>query len=279
MSLTELLASLGKRTLIMGVLNVTPDSFSDGGLFENPDAAVRHGLQMIDSGADIVDVGGESTRPNAKPVPLDEELRRAVPIVERLTRAGALVSIDTRKPPVAQAAIDSGATIINDVSAGTYDPHMLSVAASSGLPICLMHMRGTPQTMQNDPRYNDVVIDIRDYLKERADAFIEAGVRTDRIWVDPGIGFGKTLEHNIEILRRLSELRDLGYPILVGTSRKAFIGKLLGGLPPEERIEGTSASIALAIAGRADIVRVHDVRHMKRVTVIADAIVRARGET
>lgn len=265
----------GRRTLVMGVLNVTPDSFSDGGRYLQKDAALRRALDMAASGADIIDVGGESSRPGAEPVPLEEELRRVLPVIADLAREpGLIVSVDTRKAEVARAAIEAGAAMVNDISAMTADPDMAPVVAASGVAVCLMHMQGTPQTMQVAPAYGDVVTDVREYLRERAAAARAAGIAEDRIIVDPGFGFGKTLEHNLEMLRRLREFTDLGYPILVGTSRKSMLGALLGGAPPEDRTEGTAATVALAVANGASMVRVHDVREMWRVVCVADAVVR-----
>lgn len=268
-------ARSGRRTLVMGVLNVTPDSFSDGGRYLQKDAALRRALDMAASGADIIDVGGESSRPGAEPVPLEEELRRVLPVIADLAREpGLIVSVDTRKAEVARAAIEAGAAMVNDISAMTADPDMAPVVAASGVAVCLMHMQGTPQTMQVAPAYGDVVTDVREYLRERAAAARAAGIAEDRIIVDPGFGFGKTLEHNLEMLRRLREFTDLGYPILVGTSRKSMLGALLGGAPPEDRTEGTAATVALAVANGASMVRVHDVREMWRVVCVADAVVR-----
>lgn len=268
-------ARAGQRTLIMGILNVTPDSFSDGGRFLQKDAALRRAMEMAASGADIVDVGGESTRPGAEPVPTDEELRRVMPVIESLAaEPGMIVSVDTRKAAVARAALQAGAAMVNDVSAMTADPEMASVVAESGAAVCLMHMQGTPKTMQLAPAYADVVHEVRDYLGERARIARAAGIAEDRIVIDPGFGFGKTLEHNLEMLRRLREFTDLGYPVLVGTSRKSMLGALLGGAPPQDRTEGTAATVALAVANGASIVRVHDVREMWRVVCVADAVVR-----
>ena len=268
-------ARTGRRTLVMGILNVTPDSFSDGGRFLQKDAAVRRALDMAANGADIVDVGGESSRPGAEPVSADEELRRVLPVIAELAREpGLIISVDTHKAEVARAALDAGAAMVNDISAMTADPAMASVVAESGAAVCLMHMQGNPQTMQIAPTYTDVVREVRDYLGERAHAALAAGIAADRIVIDPGFGFGKTLDHNLEMLRRLREFTELGYPVLVGTSRKSMIGALLGGAPPTDRTEGTAATVALAIANGASIVRIHDVREMWRVVCVADAVVR-----
>jgi dihydropteroate synthase len=267
----------GKRTLCMGILNVTPDSFFDGGRYSDPEAAVEEGRRMFASGADLVDVGGESTRPGSEPVTEAEELNRVIPVVAALSRLpGALVSVDTTKARVAAEAIAAGAEVINDISALRGDPGMAKVAAETGAGVVLMHMLGTPRSMQDNPVYADVVTEVRDFLRERVDAAVAAGIRRDSIVVDPGIGFGKTVEHNLEILGRLREFAGLDRPLLVGPSRKSFIGKVLGGLPPEDRLEGTAAAVVLCIAGGAALVRVHDVAAMVRVIRVADVI---RGRT
>jgi dihydropteroate synthase len=251
---------IGERTLVMGIINVTPDSFSGDGLAGQTAAAVRHGVAMVEEGADIIDVGGESTRPGAEPVPLEEELRRVVPVVRELAAAVDVpISVDTYKAAVAREALAAGATMVNDISGMRFDPGMAEVVAKSGAGVVLMHILGTPRDMQVDPHYDDVMMEI--------------GVERERIVVDPGIGFGKTREHNLEIIRRLGELRSLGMPILLGVSRKSFIGATLD-LPPEERLEGTAAAVAIGIANGADIVRVHDVGPMIRVARMTDAIVR-----
>ena len=232
----------------MGVLNVTPDSFSDGGRWLDPDAAVAHGRRMVAEGADVIDVGGESPRPGAEPVPVDEELRRVLPVVEALA-AHVRVSIDTRKPEVAEAAIEAGATLVNDVSAS-----LAPVAAAAGVGWVAMHMQGDPRTMQEAPAYDDVVAEVRAFLVERASS---AGV--DDVWIDPGIGFGKTLEHNLTLLRHLAELVATGYPVVVGTSRKAFLGRLTGGAEVDDRGEASVATAAWSLSQGAAMVRVHDV--------------------
>jgi dihydropteroate synthase len=265
---------MGGRTLVMGILNVTPDSFSDGGKFPDAAAAVEHGRRLLADGADIVDVGGESSRPGAAPVPEEEELRRVVPVVEGLAREkGAVISVDTCKARVAEEAVAAGAAIINDISALRSDPRMAEVAARTGAGVVLMHMKGTPKDMQENPAYGDVVGEIAAFLAGRGEAARRAGVSGEAIAYDPGIGFGKTPAHNLELVRRLAEFRGLGGPILVGPSRKSFIGAVLD-LPPAGRLEGTAAVVALAVAGGADVVRVHDVREMVRVAKVADAIVR-----
>ncbi len=232
----------------MGVLNVTPDSFSDGGRWLDPEAAVTHGLRMVAEGADVIDVGGESTRPGAEPVPVDEELRRVLPVVEAL--AGHVrVSIDTRKAEVAEAAIEAGASLVNDVSAS-----LAPVAAAGGAGWVAMHMQGDPRTMQQAPAYDDVVAEVRAFLVERA-----ASSGVEEVWIDPGIGFGKTLEHNLTLLRRLGELVDTGFPVVVGTSRKAFLGRLTGGAGVDDRVEASIATAAWSLSQGAAMVRVHDV--------------------
>jgi dihydropteroate synthase len=236
----------------MGVLNVTPDSFSDGGRYLDRDAAVARGLEMAAEGADMVDVGGESTRPGAAETPVDEELRRVVPVVEALA-PHVRVSVDTRKRVVAEAAVEAGATLVNDVSASLHE-----VAAQGGVGWVAMHMRGAPGTMQDDPRYDDVVGEVRSFLVERAEAAAAAGV--SEVWVDPGIGFGKTVEHNLSLLRRLRSLAAAGWPVLVGTSRKGFLGALTGGAPVDDRLEASLATAVYAMEHGASMVRVHDVQ-------------------
>jgi dihydropteroate synthase len=237
--------------VVMGILNVTPDSFSDGGRFLDPDAAVEHGLRLLAEGAGVVDVGGESTRPGAQPVDEAEERRRVVPVVEALAPYGR-VSIDTRHASVAEAAIAAGATLVNDVSASLWE-----VAAAAGVGWVALHMQGDPRTMQADPCYDDVVSEVRSYLVERAERAVEAGV--PEVWIDPGIGFGKTLEHNLTLLRRLDELVAAGHPVLVGTSRKGFLGRLTGGAPADDRLEASLATAVVAAANGARMIRAHDV--------------------
>lgn len=268
--------AIGRRTLVMGVLNATPDSFYDGGRYAALDAALAHAEQMLEEGADILDIGGESTRPGADPVPEAEEIRRVVPLIEAIVARypEVAISVDTTKSRVAQHALQAGACILNDISGATFDPHMLEVAAQTGALVVLMHIKGTPKTMQQNPIYDDVVAEVRTTLDAHARRALEAGIPKERIWLDPGIGFGKTVEHNLQLLRGLPELRALDFPILVGTSRKSFIGHLLGGLPPEERLEGTLATLALAVAWGADIVRVHDVKAAVRAVKVADALCR-----
>jgi dihydropteroate synthase len=266
---------LSERTHVMGILNVTPDSFSDGGRYFDAEAALKHGIVLAEDGADIIDVGGESTRPGAEPVGASDEIARVVPVIAALRdRSEIPISIDTTKAEVAAAALDAGADMVNDVSAGRFDDGMLPLAAARGVPIVLMHMLGEPRTMQGAPRYDDVTADVRSFLAERARVAIEAGVAATKIVVDPGFGFGKTREHNLELLRNLRSFADLGYPVLAGTSRKTFIGTTLD-LPVGERLEGTAATVALAVAAGVAIVRVHDVGPMRRVTSMVEAVLRA----
>lgn len=262
-----------QRTVVMGILNVTPDSFYDGGRYDQPEAAVQRALQMVEEGADILDIGGESTRPGSQPVSEEEELRRVMPVIEAVRqRVGVPLSIDTTKSRVAERALQVGACMVNDISGLGFDPRMAKVVAQYGAMCCIMHIQGTPQTMQQDPHYDDVVRHISRYFEERLALAEQAGISREHIWLDPGIGFGKTVEHNIEILRRLRELTTFGLPLLVGTSRKSFIGKVLGGLPPEQRLEGTAATVAIAIMNGANAVRVHDVKEMVRVARMTDAV-------
>ena len=258
-------------TQLMGVVNVTPDSFSDGGLYLDPEAAIAHGRELAEAGAEILDVGGESTRPGAEPVGEEEELRRVVPVIRGLAGSGRRLSVDTSKAPVAAAALDAGAEIVNDVTALRGDPEMASLCAERGATVVLMHMLGEPRTMQQDPRYDDVVTEVKAFLAERLEAAVTAGIDEERVWLDPGIGFGKTGAHNMELLRRLGELRKLGRPLVVGTSRKSFIGKV-DGSPADQRLGGTIASSVLAAAEGADVLRVHDVAEVRQALTVAAAI-------
>lgn len=250
---------------------MTPDSFSDGGLFLDPEAAVAHGLELAEAGAEILDVGGESTRPGAEPVGEGEELGRVIPVISGLVAAGCHVSVDTSKAAVAAAALDAGAEIVNDVTALRGDSEMAPLCAERGATVVLMHMLGEPRTMQRDPRYGDVVADVKAFLAERLEAAVAAGIDEGRVWLDPGIGFGKTAAHNMELLRRLGELRELGRPLVIGTSRKSFIGKV-DGSAADERLGGTIASSILAAAEGADVLRVHDVAEMRQALTVATAI-------
>ncbi len=271
LSMGRFTLDLSSRTHVMGILNVTPDSFSDGGRFFDPAAALEHAQQMAADGADIIDIGGESTRPGAEPVTLEEELRRTVPIIEKLS--GELdipISIDTYKPEVAREALDAGAVMINDIN-GLREEKMVELAAEKDVPVVVMHMKGTPRDMQKNPTYEDVIAEVCNWLGDQAKRAVQGGLSKNRILIDPGIGFGKTLEHNLEILRRLAEFKSLGHPIVLGTSRKAFIGAILG-LPSDERVEGTLATVVYGITQGANIVRVHDVKEVARACRIADAI-------
>jgi dihydropteroate synthase len=275
----------------MGVVNVTPDSFSDGGLFLDAGAAIAHARELVAEGAHIVDVGGESTRPGAEPVPAEEELRRTLPVVEGIVTAGiaaasgagARVSIDTSKASVARAALGAGASLVNDVSALRADPEMVGLVADSGCECCLMHMLGEPRTMQADPRYGDVVDDVRAFLEERMAFAVRAGVREERIMLDPGIGFGKTVAHNLTLLRRLDELTVLGRPLVVGTSRKSFLGRVLAEAageaepaPTARRLPGTIATNVLALERGASVFRVHDVAPVRDALETAAATLNTR---
>ena len=259
----------------MGIVNATPDSFSDGGLYLDGEAAVRHGLQLAREGAAILDVGGESSRPGAEPVDEAEELARVLPVVERLAAAGERVSVDTTKRAVARAALSAGATIVNDISAFRFDPGMAELVAEAGAGCCLVHMRGEPRTMHHDPSYTDVVSEVKAFLEERLAFAMAAGVDEDLIWLDPGIGFGKNLEHNLELLRRLEEIVAIGRPVVVGTSRKSFLGKLAGGKPAEERLPGTIATNVLALERGASVFRVHDVGPVVDALAVTAATVRS----
>lgn len=266
---------LGRRTYVMGILNVTPDSFSDGGMYLDPDKAVEHAKEMAAHGADIIDIGGESTRPGAEPLSEEEELTRVIPVIERLSKEiDTPISIDTYKSRVAERALQAGACIVNDISGLRFSPDMAKVAADHGAALVIMHIKGTPRDMQKNPVYGDVVREISEYLLEGIEIAVEAGVDREKIVIDPGIGFGKTLEHNLDILNRLGEFKTLGRPILIGPSRKRFIGMALDQGEPEQRIEGTAATIALAIERGANIVRVHDVLQMARVAKMTDAIIK-----
>lgn len=263
------------RTLIMGILNVTPDSFYDGGRYLTPAAAAARASQLAQDGADILDIGGESSRPGAQPVSVEEECARVLPAIEAAVAAGLPVSVDTWHAGTARKALALGAVMVNDITGLRGDPDIARVIADHGCACVLMHMQGTPKTMQQAPRYRDVVDDIRDFFSTRVDFALSQGIREDRIWLDPGFGFGKTVEHNLELLRRLEEFRALGLPLLVGTSNKSTIGAILDA-PPEDRREGTAATVAIAICKGVDCVRVHDVKYMGRVARICDAVLRGR---
>lgn len=265
----------GHRTYLMGVINVTPDSFSDGGLFVEPETALTQAANLIPN-VDILDIGGESTRPGAEAVCLEEELKRVIPAIELIRQhyPQIPISIDTTKAAVAAAAIAAGADIINDVSAGRFDLEMFPLAAKHQVPIILMHMQGEPRIMQSNPQYADVVAEVHQFLATGTEMAVACGLRQDLIAIDPGIGFGKTLEHNLELLRQLSRLRSLNCPILVGVSRKSFIGKICDQPIAKERVWGTAAACVAAIAGGADILRIHDAKELRDVCKVSDAIYR-----
>ena len=261
------------QPLIMGILNLTPDSFSDGGLFTNPDRALEHALKMEADGADIIDIGGESTRPGALQVSADEESDRIMPVIEKLSgRLNCAISVDTWKSSVARNAISAGAEIINDISGFAFDPQMAAVTAKCDAAVVLMHIRGKPYEMQRDTTYVDLMSEITEKLQNSVSLALEAGVARDRVAVDPGIGFGKNVCGNLEILRRLGELKSLGFPILIGTSRKSFIGSVLGQATASQRLLGTAATVALSVANGASILRVHDVREMREAADMARAV-------
>ncbi len=266
---------LSQRTHIMGVLNVTPDSFSDGNLYLKPEKAVDRAYQLAEEGADILDIGGESTRPGSEPTSVDEELGRVMPVIERIIgEIDIPISIDTCKSKVAEEALSAGCEMVNDISGLGFDPEMAQTVADHQVGLAIMHIKGTPRDMQQDPSYDDLMGEIAQYLSERTAVALKAGVKRESILIDPGIGFGKTVEHNLIIIKRLGELKTLGFPILIGTSRKSFIGRILD-LPVGERLEGTLASVSLSIVNGANIVRVHDVLQVSRACKIVDATLKA----
>jgi len=266
------LSNTNRMPLIMGILNVTPDSFSNGGKFSNPHKAIEYALQMEADGADIIDIGGESTRPGAKPISFEEETNRVIPVIKGIRkRSNIIISIDTYKSSIADKAITVGANIINDISGMRFDNNMVQLASKSQVPVVIMHMLGNPQNMQDNPKYNDLMKDLMLFFQERISFLKANGINKKNIILDPGIGFGKTVDHNFTILRELRRLVDLGFPILVGPSRKSFIGSTLN-LPPEERIEGTAAAVTAAIMNGSRIVRIHDVNEMLRVVKVTEKI-------
>jgi dihydropteroate synthase len=266
-----------QKTFIMGILNVTPDSFSDGGLHFEASSAIKRAIQMAEDGADIIDIGGESTRPGSEAVGIEEEIRRTIPVIQSLAKEIKIpISIDTCKAEVAKRALEAGASIVNDISGLRFDPEMRKVVAEYKVPVVIMHIKGTPGDMQKNPVYEALLPEIFDYLREGIRIARETGIPADNIIIDPGIGFGKTAEHNLEIIHRLHEFTLLEKSLLIGPSRKAFIGKVLGGLPASERVEGTAAAVAISIMNGANIVRVHDVKEMSKVAKVADAIKRMR---
>jgi dihydropteroate synthase len=258
-------------TLVMGIVNVTPDSFSDGGTYLEADAAIAHGRDLLAAGADLVDVGGESTRPGAAAVGAAEEIARVTPVIEALASDGATVSVDTSKAAVAEAALSAGAGIVNDVTA-LADPGMAAICAARGPGLVLMHMKGTPRTMQDNPVYEDVVVEVREFLAERLRFAVDAGIDEETIWLDPGIGFGKTVEHNLELIARLGELADLGRPIVIGASRKNFIGAITG-REVGDRLGGSIATNVLGLANGAEVLRVHDVAETIQAVRVAERII------
>ena len=262
-----------RETLVMGIVNVTPDSFSDGGKFFSPEVAISHASKLITQGADIIDIGGESTRPGAEQVSESEELKRVIPVIEKIRTYNPtiLISIDTTKASVAKHAVEAGADIINDVSGLSFDNNMIGIVESFNIPVVIMHMKGNPQNMQLNPKYKDIVNEILDFFKMKIKTAIQSGINRSMIILDPGIGFGKTVEHNFELLSRLNEFNVLELPIMIGPSRKSFIGITLD-LPPEERVEGTAAAVSAGVMNGASIVRVHDVKSMKRVVRIIEKI-------
>ena len=267
---------LEKRTHVMGVLNVTPDSFSDGGLFLEREKAIEHGIAMAEEGADIIDIGGESTRPFSKPISSDEEIDRVVPVIAALAREIKIpISIDTWKGSVAREALKAGASMVNDITALRRDPAIASVAAESGVPVILMHMKGTPEDMQKNPVYDDVIGEIKQFLADAAKKAVEAGIPEDMILIDPGIGFGKTFDHNLQIMKELPSFLSLGLPLLIGTSNKSFIGEVLG-KKVDERVIGTMATVAVAAMHGAHVVRVHNVKEALETVRMVDAIKRGR---
>ena len=267
----------GSRTYIMGILNVTPDSFSGDGIYQDIDRAVETGERLVQEGADIIDIGGESTRPGAQSVTTEEEIERVIPVIGKLSKKIKVpISIDTAKSKVARRALDSGASIVNDITGFESDHEMVYVIREFNAKVVLMHIKGTPQTMQNSPKYGNLIQEIKEELRRIIDKAISNGIKKENIIIDPGIGFGKTLEHNLEILNRLSEFKELGMPVLVGPSRKSFIGKITGA-EPHNRVFGTAGAVAIAIENGADIVRVHDVKEIKQAVMVADAIIRFKG--
>jgi len=265
---------IGPATLVMGILNVTPDSFSDGGLYADKSRAIERALEMCDQGAGWIDVGGESTRPGSSAVALEEELKRVIPVVEALASRGVIVSIDTTKAAVAREALAAGASIVNDVSALSVDPLMAPVCAEYGVPVVLMHMRGTPRTMQLDTAYSDIVGDVYGYLWSRVEHAVKSGISRESIIIDPGLGFGKSVQGNFRLVKDLKEFKSLGLPILVGPSRKSFIGATIGA-DSSERLSGTLAASVIAIVNGANILRVHDVKEAVEAATVADAVVRS----
>jgi len=262
-----------QKTYLMGIVNVTEDSFSDGGLYFDKSAAIKRAIQLVEEGADIIDIGGESTRPGSEPVHEEEELRRTIPVIEALVKEISVpISIDTYKSRIANRALEAGASMVNDISGLRFDPKITEVIAHHKVPVVIMHIKGTPKDMQQSPEYTALIPEIMEYLREGIRIAERSGITEDKIIVDPGIGFGKTFEHNLDIIHNLRTFTSLGKPVLIGPSRKAFIGKILGDLPPTDRREGTAAAVAISIFNGANIVRVHDITELVRVPKVADAI-------
>lgn len=260
------------RTLVMGILNVTPDSFSDGGKYFKPELAVDRAMNMISEGADIIDIGGESTRPGAEPVPPEEEIQRIIPVIQAVrTHSNCMISVDSYKASVTEAALNNGADMINDISGLSFDQRMATVAAAAAVPVIIMHIKGKPRNMQVNPDYENLLREIKDYFNTRIDLALKAGVKNYNIVLDPGIGFGKRLDDNFELIRKLGQIAAMGYPVLLGPSRKSFIGHVLN-VPVEDRLEGTAAAVTAGILTGARMIRVHDIQAMKRVITIADRI-------
>ena len=266
-----------KKTYIMGILNVTPDSFSDGGLYFDKSAAIRRAIQMVEDGADIIDIGGESTRPGSESITIDEELSRTIPVIEAIAKDIKIpISIDTYKSEVARIALDAGASMVNDISGLRFDPEMAEVVSKYNVPVVIMHIRGRPKDMQQNPVYEALIPEIMDYFRAGITIAKQTGISEDKIIIDPGIGFGKTPEHNLEIINNLREFTSLEKPILIGPSRKAFIGKILGDASVTARIEGTAAAVAISIMNGANMIRVHDIKEMVRVAKVADSVKREK---
>ena len=266
-----------KKTYIMGILNVTPDSFADGGLYFDKSSAIERAYQIVEEGADIIDIGGESTRPGSEPNSIKEELKRTIPVIEAISKKIKVpISIDTYKSEVAKAALDAGASMVNDISGLRFDPRMPDVVSEFKVPVVIMHIKGKPQDMQQNPVYDALIPEIIDYFRMGIKIATGAGISEDKIIIDPGIGFGKTFDHNLEIINNLREFTFLQKPILVGPSRKAFIGKILGDVPATERLEGTAAAVSISIINGANVVRVHDVKETVKVAKVADAVKREK---
>jgi len=262
-----------KKTYIMGVLNITPDSFSDGGLYLDKSVAIKRAIQMVEDGADIIDIGGESTRPGSESITIEEELKRTIPVIEAIVKEVKIpISIDTYKSEVARIALDSGASMVNDISGLRFDPKMSEVVSEYKVPVVIMHIKGRPKDMQQNPVYEALVPEIMDYFRSSISIAKQSDISDDKIIIDPGIGFGKTPEHNLTIINNLREFTSLEKPILIGPSRKAFIGKILGDVPVTDRLEGTAAAVAISIMNGANMIRVHDVKEMVKVAKVADAV-------